>query len=219
MLDPLVQRMKNYYATFPDFDKDLDTNGYFERDFLPIMASRERILQIAYIPVERQRIFEFNLAPLPAPATSVLIELAERQLGFKLPTLLRELFLEISDGGFGPHFTGISDYGWQDGFGDETTAVEFYLRNFRFFQTADGKTDPLWSKLLKQHLPIGFGGCLYVYLLDCRTENGPVLRWDAAGLAEDMGWDLMAHTLREWLEKWLDGGNCHEPIIENYRPV
>jgi hypothetical protein len=218
MLDPLVQRMKDYYATFPDFEKDTDISDYLLMDYPPVMTSQQKILQIAYIPPIRQRKFEFNLVPLPAPVMSADIELAEQQLGFKLPTLLKELYLEISDGGFGPHVTGITDDGWRDGFGDETTAVKLYLDNSHFFQYYQ-ETHPLWNKFLKQRLPIGFGGCLYVYLLDCRTENGQILRWDAAGLAEDMGWDLMAYTLREWLEKWLDGGNCHIPIIENYRPV
>jgi hypothetical protein len=40
--------------------------------------------------------------PLPAPATVLALDQAEAQLGLPLPALLRRLYLEVADGGFGP---------------------------------------------------------------------------------------------------------------------
>ena len=40
--------------------------------------------------------------PLPAPATPEQLSEAERRLGVELPPLLRRLYLEVANGGFGP---------------------------------------------------------------------------------------------------------------------
>ena len=40
--------------------------------------------------------------PLPAPAGEAQLADAERQLGFGLPPLLRRLYMEVANGGFGP---------------------------------------------------------------------------------------------------------------------
>jgi hypothetical protein len=39
---------------------------------------------------------------LPAPATTAALDQAEAQLGLPLPALLRRLYLDVADGGFGP---------------------------------------------------------------------------------------------------------------------
>jgi hypothetical protein len=39
---------------------------------------------------------------LPAPATAAALDRVEAQLGLPLPALLRRLYLEVADGGFGP---------------------------------------------------------------------------------------------------------------------
>jgi hypothetical protein len=41
-------------------------------------------------------------APLPPPATAEQVAQAEAALGFELPTGLRQLYLDIANGGFGP---------------------------------------------------------------------------------------------------------------------
>ena len=40
---------------------------------------------------------------LPLPATDAAVDQAEARLGAPLPALLRRLYLEVADGGFGPH--------------------------------------------------------------------------------------------------------------------
>jgi SMI1 / KNR4 family (SUKH-1) len=166
---------------------------------------------------ESDRVSYFaRLKPMPTPVTLQEIEVAESKLGFKIPSLLKELYVQVGNGSFSPEIMGI-DNGWTDDLNQ--TAIDSYVTDTDALREYNAELAELSDKLFKHRLPMGSGGCQYVYLLDCRTDEGQVLRWSANGLAEDMGWDLMAHTLREWLEKWLGGGNCHIPIIEDYRPV
>src|SRR3712207_2542113 len=61
-----------------------------------------------------------GILDIPAPATLEEIEAAEQKLGFKLPELLRELYLEVGNGGFGPSYglLGVGSSGWTDDQGD-----------------------------------------------------------------------------------------------------
>jgi hypothetical protein len=43
-----------------------------------------------------------GLGSLPAPATPEAVTEAEKLIGFPLPPLLRRLYLEVANGGFGP---------------------------------------------------------------------------------------------------------------------
>jgi hypothetical protein len=54
-----------------------------------------------YLSARREGLLE----PLPAlgPATAETIGEAEGIIGFPLPPLLRRLYLEVADGGFGPN--------------------------------------------------------------------------------------------------------------------
>jgi hypothetical protein len=54
-----------------------------------------------YVQARREGLIE----PLPAlvAATAEMIEEAEAITGFHLPPLLRRLYLEVGNGGFGPH--------------------------------------------------------------------------------------------------------------------
>jgi hypothetical protein len=43
-----------------------------------------------------------DAVPAPPPASEQVVEAAERELGFVLPPALRQLYLEVADGGIGP---------------------------------------------------------------------------------------------------------------------
>lgn len=122
--------------------------------------------------------------------------MVSRQRG-RLPELLRRVYTEVANGGFGPGcgILGIVRNGPQDE--RDTTAVERYLANPEL-------NGPLGFPLI----PAGCGVWWYVSL----TEPGnPVhlFDWDA--------WDwpdqdpptvaiyYTASTLAEWLGRWADG--------------
>lgn len=150
---------------------------------------------------EREALYDENLNFLPLPATLEEVENAEQVLGFKLSLLLRELYLHFSNGGFGRGILGLAN-GWRGGmFPYPTTAVDEYIHYQQLCNNSE--TNASWEKLLKGRLPIAHGGCTIWYLLDCRTDNGAVIEWDAAGLGEE-GMGIAATSLQKWLEYWLD---------------
>ncbi|CAG0932352.1 hypothetical protein TFLX_02558 [Thermoflexales bacterium] len=50
-----------------------------------------------------------------SPATLSVVEATEKELGFKLPTLLSQLYTQVANGGFGP---GYGIYGLEGGYAD-----------------------------------------------------------------------------------------------------
>lgn len=132
------------------------------------------------------------------PVSLEEIETAEEQLGFRLPTLLRDLYLYVDNGGFGPGsgVLGLSN-GWTDDLGN--TALSSYLdsRSYRQEQEEDG--DPIEDQWREGLLPICYWGCTVYSMLDCTSEDGPVWTWDAGKIDSKPE----ANSLREWLEYWL----------------
>lgn len=108
--------------------------------------------------------------PLPplAPATQFAVDEAEDALGGHMPSLLRRLFLEIGNGGFGP---GCGIPGLRDGHHDDTgkTALDLY-------QQARQKTD--WSFLPDSLWPLCHWGCAIYTFADCSQPDGPIWAWD-----------------------------------------
>jgi hypothetical protein len=95
----------------------------------------------------------------PAPkintiASQAEIDDAENKLGFKLPLLLKDIFTQIGNGGFGPGY----------GLYNLSRMIEVY-------QNYMNDTEKKWKKGL---LPILTWGCTYESCIDCVTENNPV---------------------------------------------
>lgn len=196
-MDALVKRMKDYYEANPYFQ--------YRAEFgVTYILDKAEVERLRYWPENRKIDYTYKLKPLLDPVSPQRLEIAEQKLGFKIPSLLAELYMEICNGGFGPRIFGLDENGWQDGLALDN-AVGMYLSH-RQLCYKYGSSEQ-WNKLLKGLLPISNGGCVYYYMLDCRTDNGPVLRWASNGLDEKLGWDLTAASLREWLEKWLDNQN------------
>ncbi len=106
------------------------------------------------------------------PATLLEVELAEEELGFELPSLLRQIYLEVANGGF-HGMLGLNS-GWTDDFG--YTSMKLYREN-RIH--ANRYKDWQWREGL---LPIYYGGCTVHFLLDCNLKNNPILKWDSGRL-------------------------------------
>lgn len=129
------------------------------------------------------------------PASESDLARAEESLGFRLHPLLRRLYSEVADGGFGPEYTlyplaaGVL----------RTTAMASRaptdLRNGeRLYWPFEAVAIMDW-------------GCGMDAVVDCRSAEGTVLLVDPnPGLPDRAGeWFLDSESLAGWLESWLDG--------------
>ncbi|NLG71541.1 MAG: SMI1/KNR4 family protein [Chloroflexi bacterium] len=151
----------------------------------------------------------FRVFPVAAEAE---IQKAEQQLGFPLPRLLRELYLKVGNGGFGPGYGIFGLAGGApaiDGGGNYYDLVSFYqlhtggrthpklshdfTRGSLFLETLDQWYDQL--------VPICDWGCDIYSLIDCSKEDAPVILY--IGYGGELS--LEANSLEEWFYKWLKG--------------
>ena len=135
------------------------------------------------------------------PATVQQIVNAEEKLGFVLPDLLRQVYQNVGNGGFGP---GYGLFGLPTSADDERQL----------------QTNPPWPVAL---LPLCNWGCGIVSYLDCSRSEAPVVRldpnvekddlvefaplpllFDSADAVEDACW-LESLSLERWLTDWVDG--------------
>jgi hypothetical protein len=127
------------------------------------------------------------------PPTSVsVIESAEGALGFPLPPLLREIYQNLANGGFGPGYglVGLAGgYTFED-FGD-LPLVEYHL-----MLCSAPPEDFHWSPRL---LNIAHGGCLFFYAIDCSQPEYPVI------LIEGRHQECVSPTFIAFMERWADG--------------
>ena len=156
----------------------------------------------------------------PAPqvaargATAELAAAAEAQLGFPLPALLRQIFLEVGNGGFGPG-AGLFGLPVHAGTGsEEASAVGRYAALRR------RKVAALWPAGL---LPLCDWGHGILSCVDCTRPDAPIVRVDPnmpkadedtripaamrfenAGLVKEACW-VERGSLAEWLELWTEG--------------
>lgn len=161
------------------------------------------------------------------PTTMMIVEAAEKTLGFSLPPLLRDLYTQVANGGFGP---GYGIFGLDGGYADPQifdpsslsqtqggTLTEWYFTyrgkdnqlpelNFEF-NTKDKSTlliDPepkpqTWNWFDKL-LPISNHGDWQVSCIDCSKSMFPVLFFDG----QQCQLQPKNLTFNEWIEDWLN---------------
>ncbi|MEU5563531.1 SMI1/KNR4 family protein [Micromonospora musae] len=133
---------------------------------------------------------------LPSPASPEAVSDAEKVIGYPLPPLLRRLYLEVANGGFGPDI-GVLGVAGGEWIGDWENILDVH----RAFATSD--PGPL--------TPEGFvwlvdWGCNIWTLIDCRDSYGWVWGWDPSGsCCLDHALFPQHLTLADWLARWLDG--------------
>lgn len=115
-----------------------------------------------------------------APATASALAVAERALGFRLPTLLRRIYVEVADGGVGPGH-GVLPLGGEG-------LVELHGRLH------------VERRLPTTLLPICDWGCAVTSCLDGAMEDGPIVTLAGQHPPTNTGRDL-----RGWLSAWLSG--------------
>jgi hypothetical protein len=146
-------------------------------------------------------------APLPRPATPEQVAAAEAALGVPLPGLLRRLYLEVANGGFGPGYgiVGLPPDGWQDDRRD--------LVRLQQVQRGDpDDADPARWRWPPTLLALCSLGDVVYACVDASRPGAPVLEYDPSDLDwDDDGWPLdeasalveVRPSLASWLEDWL----------------
>jgi hypothetical protein len=121
----------------------------------------------------------------------------ESRLGFRLPSLLRRVFLEVADGGFGPGYGLFPLDEHASSAGHAETLMEVLKKL---------AVDPRWSPQL---LPLCDWGCANWSCLDCRTDDGAIVT-----VAGEQEFTNTGHTLRSWLGAWLDGVDLWKTMFD-----
>src|SRR5581483_4264205 len=115
---------------------------------------------------------------------------AERELGFPIPPLLRDIYLQVSNGlaGFSYDIPGLRG-GCQTDLG---TLVETYKTLVEAAETYGQE----WPSGL---LPFCYWGCLIFSCVDCNDTTHPISTYE-----DGEAWP-QRYTLRDFFEMWLNG--------------
>jgi hypothetical protein len=135
---------------------------------------------------------------LPPPASPRELAESEERIGFDLPPLLRSIYSEIANGGFGPGygFIGLITRVPLGQFKGDS-AVEL----FESFRDGDLENPTwVWPERL---IPSCDWGCAIRSCIDCSEPRLPIIRFDP-NKPEDQ-FVRESPSLAEWLEDWLDG--------------
>jgi hypothetical protein len=144
--------------------------------------------------------------PVQNPAELDALLAVEAQLGFRLPALLRRLYTEVGNGGFGPVF-GLLPLSVASLGEGRTPEVEFELAGdyARLVRRYAGNLEHSWPSAL---VPVFYCGCTVFEFVDCRDPDGPVVWFDEA--SEELavlfnGERMPIPSLERRLELWLEG--------------
>ncbi|MFB7538300.1 SMI1/KNR4 family protein [Streptomyces zaomyceticus] len=146
--------------------------------------------------------------PFP-PLAAVELERAERKIGYRLPDLLRRIYTEIGDGGFGPEGGLASLTEGRRAAGDLT---DWHCALSIHDQRAGWAPPRSWFYLTG-------GGCSMEWYVSLLAVDHPVLLYDADGWEPKRGQDshdglrYAASSLRQWLWTWADGDNVWDEAL------
>jgi hypothetical protein len=165
---------------------------------------------------DRERATTGGIHPRKAlpPVAAKALAATERAIGFKLPELVRVLYLKVGNGGFGPEY-GI--VGTKGGAKLDGCTLETRYQNMVNLESEN----PVW-RWPKQLLPLANYGCGMWSCVDCEYQKLPMILWDPNNLDDDLDaadarlnwgnsfWD-QGRSLRTWLEGWLSDEQEPEP--------
>jgi hypothetical protein len=146
--------------------------------------------------------------PFP-PVTIADVEQAEQKLGYRLPELLRRVYTEIGDGGFGPD-GGLASL-------VPRSVPHWHVQDWPC-ATAVRDERPGWAPPASWFFLTG-GGCTMEWHVSLIAIDSPVLLWDADGWEPDRGQTphdglcYAAPSLRQWLWTWADGGDVWDAAL------
>lgn len=132
---------------------------------------------------------------------------AQRALGFELPVLLKELYLQVGNGGYGPGYglIGIAG-GAQDYTGK--SLVDLY----KGFAAPD--PDDVHWQWPSRLLPVVNLGCGMYACIDVSSAEGRVVWFAPDARYDEESWDdaflSLASSTADWLRSWLAGEDLFE---------
>ncbi|MDT0616430.1 SMI1/KNR4 family protein [Streptomyces lancefieldiae] len=130
---------------------------------------------------------------LPDPATADDVRAVEQMVGHPMPRLLRRLYLEVANGGFGSwEAVSLTDTG--DWFSDCADITEAY------HDFADPE-HPLPPGIV----PLMDRGCAMWALIDFKTADGQMWDWDPNLCCTAHALAPLEQSLTEWITDWLHG--------------
>jgi hypothetical protein len=138
--------------------------------------------------------------PQPPVATFAAVQAVEEAIGCPMPPLLRRLFLEVANGGFGPGYgSTLGAPGDQGGryHGDWDDLLDVH----RAFQDPGVPRHMLW---------LYDWGCCIWSLVDCSNPEGLMWVWNPG---DEQSLFCQGITLTEWLAAWLQGQLHQRPGI------
>lgn len=148
-----------------------------------------------------------------SPVTEEELIQAETQLGFALPSLLRRIYLEVGNGGFGPGYglLPLNEIPPNAVHGMESLVAEyqgmkaFSQKDIDEYFVEEEEKPALWPERV---LILCDWGCNIYSCLDCFSSDLPIFRMDSNEnfLVE---WAIEAFSLQQWLETWVDGIQTH----------
>ncbi|MFI7034418.1 SMI1/KNR4 family protein [Microbispora rosea] len=141
-------------------------------------------------------------------ASSEAVAEAEEAIGYPLPSLLRRLYLEVGNGGFGPHggIIGVRGYDfWKSDIFEDITESALA------FRAEPGGRFTGMIQLLDW-------GCAIASLLDCRDPEGAMWGWDPNLCCLDHALFPQDITFASWLAESI-GRDFAEPFYDGYFEV
>jgi len=152
-----------------------------------------RLKELANDPKRRtgavRQLPDLSGQPLPSPAMQEDVNGAETRMGFQLPALLRRLWTEVGNGGFGPGY-GLFEVNMAP-----ASELSMSLPNIYLQSIADESAH--WPKSL---VLICEWGCGYYTALDCCSSEGEMVN-----LLDELEPKRTGSSLSKWLEDWADG--------------
>lgn len=182
-----------------------------------MQTSDERLIQrLQERNLDRDRATAGGIHPRKAipPVAAKALQAAERAIGFKLPELVRAIYLKVGNGGFGPEYGIVGTKGGVklDGYTLETCCQDLAKLTAR---------NSVWC-WPKHQLPLANYGSGMWSCVDCAYQKLPMILWDPNNLDAELDgedarlnwgnsfWD-QGWSLRTWLEGWLAEKQEPEP--------
>jgi hypothetical protein len=130
-------------------------------------------------------------AQLPDRASAKQIAATETTLGYALHPLLKRLYQEVANGGFGP---------------DNWRLLPVERLTICHHTEMPPRQPREWPDLAVAVMDVG---CAMLSVVDCAEPGGQVLLMDPNGFdsGRPEAWSLDTATLAQWLEGWLDGSS------------
>lgn len=135
-----------------------------------------------------------------APATEKQLQATEQAIGYSLPPLLKPLYMQIANGGFGP---GYGLRGALGGYTTDETIVDYYLSlapipsTCKEYEVTFEFSSEAWPSGFLPICPIGCGGEICISPAGIIYHVGPA--------HEDLNYIARAvfPSLESWLADWL----------------